>query len=208
MCFSATASFVAGGALSTAGVATITTAKKHELPLASIPALFGIQQGMDGIVWITSDVSRLHIIATYIYALFAFVFWPVFTPFAIYLTETDHVRKRILLALLIMGGAVSSFFLYGLITKGATAQTLQNCIAYAIPLPYGMVSLAFYLVVVCGSFFASSKLVLRIFGVVLLISFGIAGWFYETTFSSTWCFFAALLSAILVFYFHTRSRTR
>jgi hypothetical protein len=44
MCFSATASFVAGTTLSTIGVVTITKVKQRsELPFALIPLLFGIQ---------------------------------------------------------------------------------------------------------------------------------------------------------------------
>ena len=45
MCFSATASFITGGVLSAVGVVTIKKAeKKSEIPFASIPLLFGIQQ--------------------------------------------------------------------------------------------------------------------------------------------------------------------
>jgi len=42
MCFSATASFVAGTSLSAI-----------ELPFAMIPLLFGIQQLVEGIIWLT-----------------------------------------------------------------------------------------------------------------------------------------------------------
>jgi len=44
MCFSATASFVAGSALSAVGVATVKKAKrKTEIPFALIPLLFGVR---------------------------------------------------------------------------------------------------------------------------------------------------------------------
>ncbi len=202
MCFSATASFAAGSVLAVAGVATVTKATKKELLLASIPLLFGVQQIADGIVWLTSEISPLHTIAIYAYSAFAFAFWPVFTPLAVRLVETDPIRRKVLDAFLIVGIGVSTFFAYALIVGGAAARVLHNCIAYATPHEYGMLSLAFYLVVVCGSFFVSSKKLLRLFGLVLLLSFAIAGWFYVETFSSTWCFFGALLSSILFLYFH------
>jgi hypothetical protein len=51
MCFSATASFVAGSALSAVGAVTITKAKrKAEIPFATIPLLFGIQQLTEGLI--------------------------------------------------------------------------------------------------------------------------------------------------------------
>jgi len=54
MCFSATASFVAGTSLSAIGVATIRKAERRsELPFAMIPLLFGIQQLVEGIIWLT-----------------------------------------------------------------------------------------------------------------------------------------------------------
>ena len=201
MCFSATASFVAGGALSAAGLATVTKATKRELPLASIPLLFGLQQLVDGAVWVTSETSKLHVIAVYAYAAFAFVFWPIFTPLAVLLVETQPLRKRILVVLLVVGAGLSAFLLNALVLNGADAHMLPSCIAYAIPHKYGTLSIFLYLLAVNGSFLVSSKKILRVFGITLLISFAIAGWFYEVTFSSTWCFFAAVLSGILFLYF-------
>ena len=50
MCFSATASFIAGISLSVIGVATVKKAeRKAEIPFAMIPLLFGIQ-GVSGIL--------------------------------------------------------------------------------------------------------------------------------------------------------------
>ncbi len=45
MCFSASASFIAGTSLCAIGVATVKRAEaRSELPFAMIPLLFGIQQ--------------------------------------------------------------------------------------------------------------------------------------------------------------------
>jgi len=71
MCFSATASFVAGTSLSAIGVATIRKAERRsELPFAMIPLLFGIQQLVEGIIWLTFryDAPVLKQTMTYVYS--------------------------------------------------------------------------------------------------------------------------------------------
>jgi hypothetical protein len=63
MCFSATASFVAAGSLAAIGTATIKKAQhRSELPFATIPLLFGIQQtvGLD-LVFLLRDPERAHL---------------------------------------------------------------------------------------------------------------------------------------------------
>ena len=81
MCFSATASFVAGARLSVVGVATIRTAERpSELPFASIPLLFGIQQLVEGIIWLTfrEEAPALKQSMTYVYSFFSHVLWPIY----------------------------------------------------------------------------------------------------------------------------------
>ena len=43
-----------------------------------------------------------------------------------------------------------------------------------------------------------------VFGVLALLSFGAAYAFYATWFISVWCFFAALLSAVIYLHFGVR----
>lgn len=53
VCFSATASFVAGGTLSVVGGVTLSRVQhRREVPFAHIPLLFGIQQIVEGFVWL------------------------------------------------------------------------------------------------------------------------------------------------------------
>ena len=67
MCFSATASFTAGAALTAVG--GLTVHKSHgqiELPLALVPLLFGIQQLTEGVLWLSlgHDLVMLKPVAT------------------------------------------------------------------------------------------------------------------------------------------------
>ena len=54
MCFSATASFVAGTGLAVLGVATLRAARRRpEIPFAAIPLIFGLQQMVEGALWLS-----------------------------------------------------------------------------------------------------------------------------------------------------------
>lgn len=95
MCFSAAASFAAGGALAVAGGITIAQAQeKKELPFASIPLLLGIQQAIEGVIWVSFSFPTVNTAAVYAYSMFSHVLWPIFVPFSVFLVETDQTRKR------------------------------------------------------------------------------------------------------------------
>ena len=81
MCFSATASLVAGTSLSAIGVATVSKVRhRSELPFALIPLLFGIKQLIEGGIWLTfsRDAPMLRQILTVGYSLFSHVLWPIY----------------------------------------------------------------------------------------------------------------------------------
>ncbi len=205
MCFSATASFIAGGTLSVAGALTISKAKKKaEIPFASIPLLFGIQQLIEGVVWLSFGNTVLNIISTYAYSLFSHVFWPIFVPVAILLIESEPVRRRILRVLTVIGLAVGLFLFYFIFSDGVVSQIINQSIAYNSPHLYQVFVLSLYVLATCISFFISSNKFINIIGVIMTTSFFIAGWFFGETFISVWCFFAAILS-LLVFWFFKRN---
>ncbi len=202
MCFSATASLIAGGTLSAAGVLTISKAKtKAELPFASIPLLFGIQQLIEGVVWLSFGNSALNIISTYAYSMFSHVLWPIFVPASILLLEKDPVRRRILQVFTGIGLAVGIYLFYFIFQDGVTSQILNKSIAYNSPHLYLPFVLTLYVFATCISFFISSNKIINIIGVVMITSFLIAGWFFSETFISVWCFFAAILSVLVYCYF-------
>jgi len=206
MCFSAAASFAAGGTLSVVGGLTIAKVrKKSELSFASIPLLFGIQQAIEGAVWVSFGSPILNTIATYAYSMFSHVLWPIFIPFSVLMIETDPIRKKILRLFSFMGLAVGLYLLYFILVDPVTAHVVNNSIAYHSPHLYVYLIMALYLVTTCGSCLVSSHKIINIFGVVLFISFAIAAWFFTETFFSVWCFFAAILSIIVYWYFQSNS---
>src|SRR3989344_2080642 len=206
MCFSAAASFPAGGTLCVAGGLTLSKVKnKSELPFASIPLLFGIQQAIEGAVWVSFGSPILNTIATYAYSMFSHVLWPIFVPFSILMLETDPTRKKILRLFTLSGLAIGLYLLYFVLAEPVTAYVVNNSIAYDSPHLYVYFIMAIYLVAACGSCLVSSHKIINIFGVALFISFAIAAWFFTETFFSVWCFFAAILSIIVYWYFQSSS---
>src|SRR3990167_3928634 len=123
MCFSAAASFAAAGALGVAGGLTLTQVKKKsELPFASIPLLFGIQQAIEGAVWVSFGSPILNTVAIYAYSIFSHVLWPILVPLSVLLIETDPTRKNILRLFSFLGLAVGLYLLYFIVFDPVTAH--------------------------------------------------------------------------------------
>lgn len=202
MCFSATASLVAGGVLSATGGLTMMRAKKKsELPFASIPLLFGIQQAIEGVVWLSFGVPLLHTVATYGFMIFSHVLWPIFVPLSVMLLETDLFRKKILWLFSLAGSIVGLYLAYYIITDAVTVQVINHSLAYYSPNLYPLLIMTFYFMATCGSCFFSSHRIINLFGIVLSLSFAVATGFFFATFFSVWCFLAAILSILVYWYF-------
>jgi hypothetical protein len=180
MCFSATASFIAGISLSALGVATLKKAgRKAEIPFATIPLLFGIQQIIEGMLWpsFRFDAPLLNVTMTYAFTLFSHVLWPMFVPFSIGLVETIAWRKKAILVFQVIGVAVGLYLLYIIVRFPVTSEAGEY-IVYVSPHFYQVPVMALYLAATCvGSFFSSHKTI-NIFGALALLLFMVAYWFY------------------------------
>ena len=204
MCFSATASFVAGSALSVVGVVTIAKAKrKAQIPFAMIPLLFGIQQIAEGFIWLSFRFNTLWLntTMTYAYSMFSHVLWPIFVPLAVGLLETVPWRKKVISIFQFMGIAVSLYLLYFLVKFPITSQVVNKSIVYDSPHFYLIPVLIFYFAATCISSFFSSHKIINVFGITALLSAAITYRFYALSFVSVWCFSAAILSVMILLYF-------
>jgi len=207
MCFSATASFVAGTSLSAVGVATIMQAKRRsEVPFAMIPLLFGVQQLVEGVLWLTftRDAPLLNQASTYVYSVFSHALWPIYVPFAFRFLETTPWRQRAMLWFQGAGLAVGLYLLYFIVTRPVVATVIDRHIVYVSPHFYLGPVIALYLASTCFTGFISSHTFVRMFGVLALLSFIATYVFYTRALVSVWCFFAAILS--LLIYMHLRYR--
>ena len=208
MCFSASASFIAGTSLSVVGVATLKRARsKSERPFAAIPLLFGIQQLVEGVIWMTFrlDAPLLKQTTTYLYSGFSHVLWPLYVPFAMGVLEAVRWRKRVIFAFEAAGIPVALYLLYSIVSRPVVAEVVGNHIVYDSPHFHVMAVMVLYLAATCVSCFFSSHSFVQLFGVLALLSFIAAYFVYVGALVSIWCFFAAILS--LLIYLHLRVRS-
>lgn len=204
MCFSAVASFVAGSVLGTTGIVCIKKTKKTSfLFLASIPILFSLQQFTEGFVWLSFTNNYFyggHKAFIHLFLLFALVIWPFFLPLSIFLIEENKKRKKILFLILLFGVALSLFMLHCLIFRTITAKIMflhvYYDIDYTIELPL-FKHLAYIIPTILPPFVSSHKK-MKFFGSAVVLSFIITSIFFKENVVSIWCFFAAIISIIIL----------
>ena len=200
MCFSATASFSAGALLLGIGTLTLKSARRRrELPFAAIPILFAIQQLIEGVIWLTFgyEAPLLNSVMTHVYSFFSHVLWPVYMPVAVLLMEPAGWRRRALLAFVAAGAALGAYLLYVLLAFTVVSRPTGQHVEYVSPHFFAAATMTMYLTTTALCPVLSRHRIVKLFGVLALLSFGVAYTFYATWFISVWCFFAALLSALV-----------
>jgi len=209
MCFSATASFTVGGGLLVLGVLTIRQAKERkELAFAAIPLLFGMQQCVEGIVWLAlqNDAATLRTISTYGFSIFSHVLWPIYVPLAVALMEPNRWRRKALWIFTFIG-LVAGLHLLDLIATQALTVVTGEHIIYVTSRHYEWPMMQLYITATCLAPLFSSFPLVHVFGAAALVLFFISYWFYTAAFFSVWCFFAAILSAIIYVHFKNKKPT-
>lgn len=204
MCVSATASFSAGAILLGLGTLTLKSASRpRELVFAAIPLLFAIQQLSEGVIWLTFsyDAPMLNAVMTHVYSFFSHVLWPVYVPIAVLLIEPSWRRRRALLVFVAAGVAVGAYLLYVLVAFPVVSRPTGQHIEYVSPHFFAAVAMTLYLMSTTISLLLSTHRTVKVFGILALLSFAAAYWFYTIWFISVWCFFAALLSAVVYLHF-------
>ena len=203
MCFSATVSFVAGVSLIAIGVATVKMVKNRaEIPFAMIPVLFGAQQLVEGMLWLSFkyDAALPNMLMTYLFTLFSHVLWPMYVPFSIGLIETVVWRKKVIWGFQFVGAALSTYLLYSIINFPVISEISENMV-YVLPYVREHPAMDLYLAATCIAPFFSSHNFVRLFGVLTFLLFLAALWFYAVALFSVWCFFSAILSVVIYLHF-------
>jgi hypothetical protein len=209
ICFSATASFSAGIALLAIGASTLRRASSlEEMPYASVPMIFGIQQFVEGALWLslpaqTATTDGLKIV----YLLFSHVLWPILLPVAVWLIEPSAARRKRMLFLLAAGAVTGLSFLFAIATNPVSVALKGAHISYQLPHPHDPIALAFYASATCLTPLLSSHKTVRLFGILLIASMIATYLAYVIWFASVWCFFAALTSSTVFLHFRRRRAT-
>jgi hypothetical protein len=159
MCFSAEASFAASGVLAASSVAIARVPKERSsVPLSLFPAVFATHQFVEGILWLEHDgvlPDSYKTAAVYLYVLIAYVLWPVFVPFAAYLTEAGRRRRIVILLCQAIGLGVGLMLLVA--NVGAPIDVSADCcsLSYSVNAPPWLI--APYLIAVSIPFLISSQ---------------------------------------------------
>jgi hypothetical protein len=212
MCFSATANFVGSGALAAIGVVTLTKVKhRRELLFASLPALFGIHQFIEGFVWLGLDgvlsPAVTHDMAA-AYMLYAQGLLPFLLPLSVLLFEPDRASRRRMLPFLILGGATTLYILWALMAYPLEVYVRGNSIVYINQATNNTAVAVLYVIATCGSLFCSKIRAMVIFGAANLTILLVVMEFKRYAFTSLWCAYAAIASLIILFYFWRSSEDR
>jgi len=211
MCFSATASLSLGLVLVPVGIYSIKRAAS--LPggfrlLALIPLLFGIQQILEGFVWLS--LASGDTFATRSAALgfnfFSHFFWLVWIPLCCYSIEPSALKRKLFSVLLILGLA-HGLLLYlplQLYKDWLSVEIVGHSIHYSTRLLYDdYVPLIFlqilYPVIILAPLLLSSHDYVKILGLIILSSLLFTTLNFNYALISVWCYFAAVSSVYIPF---------
>jgi hypothetical protein len=205
MCFSAIGSFVLSGVLATAGAVSLLKSSGRPLRMfAGIPLVFAAQQAAEGVVWLTLDESRstLHRLAVSLFLGMALVVWPIWSPLSLELAERN-ARQRFWLRALCWAGLVVALCASVLLARETPAarvagHSIRYDFATVGAAPLHALSVLAYVIPTAVPWFVSTISLGRPLGVLLSLSLLASALIQRETLTSVWCFFAAVLSGLIL----------
>lgn len=204
MCFSPEASFTGGVIISAIGIAVVT--KVHnpsQLLFACIPLFFGLQQFTEGILWLTipnSLYAGTEKIAMYVFLIMADFLWPALIPLSVLLMERNARKRKTLWFLVATGISVSCYYACCLMFLTVKPEIMGYHIRYISDFPKILAIPVFilYLVATITPLFVSSIKRTHLLGILMFMSCLVTAIFFTQYLTSVWCFFAALISAVIL----------
>lgn len=214
MCFSASASFTAGAFLIPTGIYCIYSAielkRYHYLMFAFVPVFFGIQQMIEGGVWLSLAADSPHWIRHFSvgFVFFSHFWWPFWIPLAAYFVAKNRLCARawIKLVFAIVGAVIGIAGFIPYLTNDHLVQT--NMCANSIQYNYSTIYHALlgtsipkymYIAIIIIPLLISKDYAMKWFGILILISVITTYVFYSYAFNSVWCFFSAVISIYTVY---------
>ena len=219
MCFSATASFTAAAVLVTAGVVSIHRAFRTDrryIAICALPLLFGIQQFLEGMVWIAGAGQDRGLIDKFSLGdmFFSWLAWPVWVPFSTYFLEPNR-RKPIYLVFAIAGGMLGAvqYFPYFAHDGWLVTRFLKHAISYEGVELFDFIigrqaTYLIYLIITITPLLISSDRAVNIFGLLVSVVLGVTYFFFSFAYVSVFCFGGAVMSLYLVYMIFTKDRRR
>jgi hypothetical protein len=162
-------------------------------------------------------MASLQSFLTYTFLIFAMMVWPFWIPFTIRLLEKDAHKKRIINVLIWIGAfvavgvgivlfsypveVITPFCLTCPLPAQPSSITSHLHYEFAVPSLIKKLIVAFSILYIAATIitpFISSIKKMKWLGVVFLCSYLFAVGFYRGFVISVWCFFAALLSFVVL----------
>lgn len=204
MCFSASASFTVSTILIVGGVVALRKVKEpSQIAFASLPFLFAIQQFSEGFVWLSltnPDYEKYNMFSTFVFVFFAQVVWPFLVPFSIMILEKNKFRKKVMMVFVVIGGLLTIYLANRLFTTPVYSEEKKLHIMYHFGYPLSRFTypgVFYFLATVIPALISTSKNMIY-FGVAILSSFITSLIFFELHVISVWCFFAAIISLLII----------
>jgi hypothetical protein len=204
MCFSQKASFGAAIVLVGIGALALKEARTStQRTVALMPMLFAAQQFTEGILWLSllhQEYGYLKRAAMYSFLTFAELLWPLYVPFITLLVEKDKYRRKLIGFLLSFGLAMVLSLIYGMVAYPVDARLSDGHIFYDLQYPltgkwyYGLL----YFIPTIAAPMLSRNRQFVLLGSALLVSYLVSRVFYNPYVVSIWCYFATLVSLIVV----------
>lgn len=218
MCFTAEASFTASALLIPTGLYCLRTAlskTRMYLPFGAIPLVFGIQQALEGLVWIgtNSDSKNLVQLSSLGFLFFSHCFWLFWIPLSVSLIEQDAGIKNICRFAAVMGVIFGTllyipFLLneqwFSPITRYGSID-YQTILVFDAFIPRNM-SRFIYACITLIPLLVASEVKLKVFGGLSVCSLLFSYIVFEYAFVSVWCFWAALLSLYIGYIIYCLSK--
>jgi len=209
MCFSAEASFTAAALLLPAGALSIWKAYRTDrryVPICALPMLFGLQQLLEGFVWIGGESGDLDLVklSSLAYMFFSWLAWPIWVPFSTYFIEPPH-RKPLYLVFAIAGAVLGAgqYLPYLVHDSWLEVRFLDAAIVYGNIELFDFLfarefTYAIYLSIIVLPPLLSTRSEIRVFGVLVAIAFAVTYLFFSFAYISAFCFGGAMISFYLV----------
>ena len=219
MCFSASVSYSAAAVLVSTGVYAVQQARRLHPPYwmlwALVPVFFGLQQAFEGRVWQELDAGDASAAVPYAlgFHFFSHFLWLWWLPLCSYLVEPGQtskigkLRKRVIGGCAIFGAFAGTLVYSEMIfhPEWMSVVVREQSITYDFSFPYRspihlpITPAALYALTILVPLLFSSHRLIRIFGVLVILSMMLASETYSYAYVSVWCFFAAVLSLYIVY---------
>ena len=200
--------FILSGIIGVVGILTLRkVSTPKEVVFASLPMLFSLHQFTQGFVWLGVNHfigERALYMAENIFVFYAQGLLQFLVPLSIWLLEPSGTRKKIIFILMILGGLLTAYTLWGLSVQPTYVSVEHNALTYVNPWTNHRWIAMIYVLTTCGSLILSSSIAIQIFGWLNLIGLSVVSLLKPYAFTSIWCFYAAAVSVLLYFYFVER----